>query len=190
MLGIPLPSLRRLPSPSTLTLAPATLLHPWMPPTLRKLCHRTKLSWHSTKRRWCTEDRQWPKEYFRCQLESFRQEIRGHYIVEFRGSHRLYAYGPHSRQFYSMMLQALLSLDYAPHQVKIPCWHLPHVCAYCHHFPLPNNLWGYIFVHISAEPCRQGRPSRPLVLKILPFHDISITEFVSDYSDGSFVDSE
>ncbi len=102
----------------------------------------------------------------------------------------MYAYGPHSRQFYLTSLQALLSLDCVPHQVKIPCWYLPHVCAYCHSFPLPNNLWGYVFVHISAEPCHQGRPSQPLVLEISPFRDISSTEFSSDYSDGSSVDSK
>ena len=51
------------------------------------------------------------------------------YIVEFGGSHRVYACGPYSHQFYSTSLQALLSLDYVRHQVKIPCWHLPHVCA-------------------------------------------------------------
>jgi hypothetical protein len=101
----------------------------------------------------------------------------------------VYAYGPHSRQFYSTLLQALLSLDYVPHQVKIPCWHLPHVCAYCHSVPLPNNLWGYVFVHISAWPRRQGRPSQSLVLKILPFQNISSTEFGSDYSDAPSVDS-
>jgi hypothetical protein len=104
VLGIPLPSLRCPPSPSTSTLAPAALLHPRMPPKLRKLRHRTKLSWHSTKRLWCTEDRQESKEYFCCQLESFRQGIRDHYIVEFGGSHRVYAYGLHSRQFYSTSL--------------------------------------------------------------------------------------
>ncbi len=141
--GIPLLSLCSLPSPSTSTSAPVAKLH-----------HHTKLSWHLTKRRRCTEDRQFVKEYFRGQLESFRQEIRDHYIVEFGGSHGVYAYGPHSCQFYSTPLQALLSLDYTPHQVKIPCWHLPHVCAYCHRVPLPNNLWGYVFVHISAEPRR------------------------------------
>ena len=124
------------------------------PPKLRKLHHCTKLSWHLTKRRWCTEDRQETKEYFCRQLESFRQEIRNHYIEEFGGSHRVYAYGPHSCQFYSTSLQALLSLDYVPHQVKIPCCHLPHVCAYCPCIPLPNNLWGYVFVHISAWPRR------------------------------------
>ena len=154
VLGIPSISLRRLPSPSTLTSLPAALLHPRMPPQLRKLCHRTKLFWHWTKRRWCTKDRQFAKTYFRCQLESFRQEIRNHYIMEFGGSHRVYTYGSHSRQFYSMLLQALLSLNYVPHQVKIPCWHLPHVCAYCHRVLLPNNLWGYVFVHISAWPRR------------------------------------
>ena len=129
------------------------------------------------------------KEYFRGQLESFRQEIRNHYIVEFGGSHRVYAYGLHFCQFYSTLLQALLSLDYAPHQVKIPCWHLPHVCAYCHIVPLPNNLWGYVFVHIAVQPRRQCRPSQHLVLEILPFRDISITEVDSDVSDVPSVDS-
>jgi hypothetical protein len=105
VLGIPSLSTRPLPSPSTLMLVPAALLHPRMPPKLGKLCHHTKLSWHSTKRRWCTKDRQETKEYFRCQLESFPQEICDHYIVEFGGSHRVYAYGPHSRQFYSTLLQ-------------------------------------------------------------------------------------
>ncbi len=61
VLGIPSLSLRRLPSPSTLTSLPAALLHPRMPPQLRKLCHRTKLFWHWTKRRWCTKDRQFAK---------------------------------------------------------------------------------------------------------------------------------
>ena len=154
VLGIPSPSLCRLPSPSTLTSAPAALLHPRMPPKLCKLRYRTKLSWHLTKRRWCTEDSQELKEYFRCQLEIFCQAICDHYIAEFGGSHRVYAYGPHSCQIYSTSLQALLSLYYVPAQVKIPCWHLPHVCAYCHSIPLPNNLWGYVFVHISAWPRR------------------------------------
>ena len=140
VLDMPLLSLRCLPSPSTSTLAPAALLHLRMPPQLHKLRHHTKLSWHLTKRRQGTKDRQFAKEYFRRKLESFRQEIRNHYILEFRGSHRFYACGPHSGQFYSTPLQALLSLDYLPHQVKIPCWHLSHVCAYCHRVPLPNNL--------------------------------------------------
>jgi hypothetical protein len=65
------PSLRLISSPSTSTLALAALLHPWMPPKLCKLCHRTKLSWHLTKCRRCTEDHQKSKEYFCCQLESF-----------------------------------------------------------------------------------------------------------------------
>ena len=168
-------------------LVPAALLHPRMPPKLGKLCHHTKLSWHSTKRRWCTKDRQETKEYFRCQLESFPQEICDHYIVEFGGSHRVYAYGPHSRQFYSILLRAL-SLNYVPHQVKIPCWHLPHVCAYCHRVPLPNILWGYVFEHIFAEPRRRGRPSQHLVLKF-SFRDISITEVDSDDSDIPSVES-
>ena len=188
-LGISSLSLRSLPSPSTSTLASVALLHPRTPPQLRKLFHCTKLSWHSAKRRRCTKDRQFAKEYFRCQLESFRQEIRDHYIVEFGGSHRVYACGPHSGKFYSTSLRALLSLDYVPHQVKIPCWHLPHVCAYCHRVPLSNNLWRYVFAHISAEPRRRGRPSQPLVLEILPFRDISITEVDSDNSDAPSVDS-
>jgi hypothetical protein len=100
----------------------------------------------------------------------------------------VYAYGPHSRQFYSTSLQALLSLDYVPHQVKIPCWHLPHVCAYCHRVPLPNILWGYVFEHIFAEPRRRGRPSQHLVLKF-SFRDISITEVDSDDSDIPSVES-
>ena len=106
VLGIPSPSLCRLPFPSTLTSALAALLHPWMPPKLRKLRHRTKVSWHLTKGHRCTKDRQESKGYFRCQLESFRQEICNHYIVEFGRSHRVYAYGPHSRQFYSTSLRA------------------------------------------------------------------------------------
>ncbi len=187
--GIPSLFLRSLPSPSPSTLAPVVLLLPQMPPQLQKLRHCTKLSWHSTKRRWCTEDHQFAKECFRLQLESFQQEIRDHYIVEFGGSHRVYAYGPHSRKFYSTLLHALLSLDYVPPQVKIPCWHLPHVCAYCHRVPLPNNLWGYVSVHISAEPRRRGCPSQHLVLKILPFCDISITEVDSDDLDVPSVDS-
>ena len=152
--GIPSLSLHSLPSPSTSTLAPVALLHPRMPPQLQKLRHRTKLSWHSTKCRWCTEDRQFAKEYFRRQLESFQQEIRDHYIVKFGGSQRVYAYGPYSHQFCSTLLRALLSLDYVPHQFKNPCWHLPHVCAYCRRVPLPNILWGYVFEHISVEPRR------------------------------------
>ncbi len=140
--------------PSTSTLAPATLLHPRMLPILHKLCHHTKLSWYLTKHRRCTKDHQEFKEYFCCQLETFHQEICNHYITEFGGSHKVYAYSPHSCQFYSTSLQALLSLNYIPEQVKIPCWHLPHVCAYCHSRPLPSNLWVYIFDHISAEPHR------------------------------------
>ena len=190
VLGIPSPSLRRLPSPSTLTSAPAALLHLRMPPKLRKLLYRTKLSWYLTKRRRCTENNQELKEYFHRQLEIFRQEIRDHYIAEFGGSHRVYAHGPHSRQFYLTSLQALLSLDYVPAQVKIPCWHLPHVCAYCHSRPWPSNRWVCVFDHISAEPRRGGRPSRPLVLEIPPFCDISSMESGFDYSDGSSVDSK
>ena len=107
-----------------------------------------------TKHRRCTKDRQEFKEYFRRQLETFRQEICNHYITEFGGPQKVYAYSPHSCQFYSTSLQVLLSLNYIPEQVKIPCWHLPHVCAYCHSRPFPSNLWVYIFDHISAEPHR------------------------------------
>ena len=95
----------------------------------------------------------------------------------------MYAYGPYSHQFCSTLLRALLSLDYVPHQFKNPCWHLPHVCAYCRRVPLPNILWGYVFEHISVEPRRRGRPSQHLVLKFLPFRDISIKEVDSEDSD-------
>ena len=131
-----------------------------MPPKLRPLKQRSKLSWHSTPRRQCTIDQKESKEYFRLQLESFRQYIRDHYIGEFGSSHKVLAKGKHSRQFYSTSLRSLLSLDTIPDQIKIPCWHLPHNCDYCHKHPYPRNLWTSLIVHISAWPKRRGRPSR------------------------------
>ena len=132
-----------------------------MPPKLRALNHRTKLSWHAVPRRWCTTlDKQESEEYFRRQLEVFRQHVRDHYIEEFGAGHRVLAKGKFSRQFYRTSLRSLLELDTIPDQIKIPCWHLPHTCRYCHSHPYPPNLWLSLFVHISAVPRRRGRPSR------------------------------
>ena len=132
-----------------------------MPPKLRALNHRTKLSWHAVPRRWCTTlDKQESEEYFRRQLEVFRQYVRDHYIDEFGAGHRVLAKGKYSRQFYRTSLRSLLELDTIPDQIKIPCWHLPHTCRYCHSHPYPPNLWLSLFVHISAVPRRRGRPSR------------------------------
>lgn len=129
---------------------------------LRSLKQRAlKLSWHSVPRRACTlQDRQTSKEYFSRQLESFRRHVRDHYIGTFGPSHRVLARGKYSRQFFSTSLRSLLALDTIPDQIKIPCWHLPHKCAYCHAHPPPSDLWVSLFVHISAIPRRRGRPSR------------------------------
>ena len=131
-----------------------------MPPKLRALKHRTKLSWHAVPRRLCTIDRQESKEYFRRQLEVFRQHVRDHYIEEFGAGHRVLAKGKFSRQFYRTSLRSLLELDTIPDQIKIPCWHLPHKCAYCNAHPHRDNLWISLFIHISAVPRPRGRPSR------------------------------
>ena len=158
-----------------------------MPPKLRSLKHRTKLSWHSVPRRRCTIDRQESKEYLRRQLEEFRQYIRDHYIGEFGSSHKVLAKGKYSPQFYATSLCSLLALDTIPDQIKVPCWHLPHVCGYCYAHPYPPNLWISLFVHVSAVPRRRGRPSR--------YQNITRTSSPSgssvDYSSsGSLVDSE
>ena len=153
-----------------------------MPPKLRPLKRRTKLSWHSAPRRQCTIDQEESKEYFRLQLESFRQYIRDHYIGEFGSSHKVLAKGKYSRQFYSTSLRSLLSLDTIPDQIKIPCGHLPHSCAYCLSHPYPHNLWISLFMHVSALPCRRGRPSRN--------QDVTATELILYSSSDSSVDSE
>ena len=128
---------------------------------LRRLKQRAaKLSWHSVPRRKCTLIDPESKEYFRRQLETFRQEIRDHYIGEFGASHKVLAKGKYSKQFYSTSLRSLLFLDTIPDQIKIPRWHLPHKCAYCHVHPHPDNLWLSLFIHISAVPRPRGRPSR------------------------------
>ena len=133
---------------------------------LRSLKQRAfKLSWHSVPRRACTlSDRQTSKEYFSRQLDSFRRHVRDHYIGTFGSSHRVLAKGKYSRQFFSTSLRSLLALDTIPDQIKIPCWHLPHKCAYCHAHPPPHDLWASLFVHISAVPRRRGRPSRDKVI--------------------------
>ena len=151
-----------------------------MPPKLRALKHRTKLSWHSAPRRSCTIDRRESEEYLRRQLEEFRQYIRDHYIGEFGAGHKVLVKGKHSRQFHKTSLCLLLTLDTIPAQIKIPCWHLPHVCAYCSAHPYPPNLWISLFVHISAWPRRWGRPSR----------NEENTELILCSSSDSSVDSE
>ena len=129
---------------------------------LRSLKQRAlKLSWHSVPRRTCTlGDRQASKEYFRHQLGSFRRHVCDHYIGTFGSSHRVLEKGKYSRQFFSTSLRSLLALDSIPDQIKIPCWHLPHKCKYCHSHPHPPELWLSLFAHISAVPRRRGRPSR------------------------------
>ena len=137
-------------------------LHALKHPKLRNLKQRaTKLSRHSVPLRKCTlADRQESKEYFHCQLESFQRYIRDHYIGAFGSSHKVLAKGKYSRQYYATSLRSLLALDTIPDQIEIPCWHLPHKCAYCHAHPYPHDLWLSLFVHISAVPCHHGRPSR------------------------------
>ena len=49
-------------------------------------------------------DRQEAKEYFRCQLKSFRQYVRDHYIGKFCSSHKVLAKGKYSRQYYATSL--------------------------------------------------------------------------------------
>lgn len=128
---------------------------------LRRLKQRAaKLSWHSVPRRKCTLIDPESKEYFRRHLEAFRQEIRDHIIGEFGSSHKVLAKGNYSKKFFSTSLRSLLSLDTIPDQIKIPCWHLPHKCAYCNAHPHPDNLWISLFIHISAAPRPRGRPSR------------------------------
>lgn len=128
---------------------------------LRRLKQRAaKLSWHSVPRRKCTLIDLESKEYFRRQLETFRQEIRDHYIGEFGSSHKVLAKGRFAKQFFSTSLRSLLFLDTIPDQIKIPCKHLPHTCAYCNSHPHPDNLWLSLFVHISAVPRPRGRPPR------------------------------
>ncbi len=151
-----------------------------MPPKLRSHKHHTKLSWHSVPRRWCTIDRQESKEYFRRQLKEFRQYIRDHYIGKFGSSHKVFAKGKYSHQFYAMSLRSLLALDTIPDQIKVPCWHLPHMCAHCYTHPYPPNLWVSLFVHVSAVPRRRGRPSR--------HQDIMSSELALSSSSGSSVD--
>jgi len=131
-----------------------------MPPKLRALTHRTKLSWHSAPRRSCTVDRRESEEFFRRQLEEFRQYVREHYIAEFGAGHKVLAKGKHSRQFQQTSLRSLLSLEVIPDQIKIPCQSIPHACAYCTTHRYPRNLWFSLFVHIPAEQRRRGRPSR------------------------------
>ena len=156
---------------------------------LRSLKQRaTKLSWHSAPRRKCTLINPESKEYFRRQLETFRQEIRDHYIGEFGSSHKVLAKGKYSRQFYSTLLRSLLSLDTIPDQIKIPCWHLPHKCAFCHTHPHPNDLWLSLFVHISAVPRPRGRPpcNYDHTSMELAFHhpsDASLSEISNDIYD-------
>ena len=165
-----------------------------MPPKLRVLKHlklrtlkqrTSKLSWHSVPRRKCTlSDRQASKEYFRRQLESFRRYVRDHYIGEFGSSHKVLAKGKYTRQFYATSLRSLLALDTIPDQIKIPCWHLPHKCAYCHAHPYPRDLWVSLFVHVSAVPRRRGRPSRneePTSMELTFYHP-------SDSSDSGVFD--
>ena len=151
-----------------------------MPPKLRSLKHRTKLSWYLAPRRRCTIDRQESNEYFRCQLETFRQYLRDHYINEFSPGHKVLAKGKYSCQFYLTSLRLLLTLNTIPDQVKIPCWHLPHVCAYCYSHLYPTNLWISLFVHVSAVPHRRGRPS--------PHQDITASELAFYSSEGTSVD--
>lgn len=88
--------------------------------------------------------------------------------------------GKHSRQFHKTSLRSLLSLDTIPDQIKIPCWHLPHSCAYCSAHRYPPNLWISLFVHISAWPRRRGRPSR----------NDENTELILYSSSNSSIDSE
>jgi hypothetical protein len=97
-----------------------------MPPKLRALTHRTKLSWHSAPRRSCTVDRRKSEEFFRRQLEEFRQYVREHYIAEFGAGHKVLAKGKHSRQFQQTSLRSLLSLEVIPDHIKIPCQSIPH----------------------------------------------------------------
>jgi hypothetical protein len=131
-----------------------------MPPKLRALTHCSKLSWHSVPCHQCTIDRQESKDYFRRQLESFWQYLWDHYIGKFGPGHMVLAKGKYSRQFFLMLLCSLLTFDTIPDQIKIPCWHLLHVCAYCYSHPYPSGLWISLFMHILAVPRRCGRPSR------------------------------
>ena len=152
-----------------------------MPPKLCSLKHRTKLLWHLAPHRRCTIDRQESKEYFRCQLETFPQYLRDHYVDEFGPGHKVLAKGRYSCQFYSTSLRSLLTLDTIPDQVKIPCWHLPHVCAYWYSHSYPTDLWISLFVHVSVVPCHRDCPSRN--------HDITASELAFYSSDGTLVDS-
>jgi hypothetical protein len=162
-----------------------------MPPKLRSHKHHTKILWHLVPHRRCTIDWQESKEYFRRQLEEFRQYIRDHYIGEFGSSHKVFGKGKYSPQFYATLLCSLLALDTIPDLIKVPCWHLLHVCAHCYAHPYPPNLWVSLFVHVSAVPRRRGRPSR--------HQDITSSELalsssrdssVDCSSSGSLVDSE
>jgi hypothetical protein len=54
-----------------------------------------------------------------------------HDIPYFNKSYKVLVRGLYSRQFFSTSLGALLSLDYAPHKVKIPTKWIPHNCIHC-----------------------------------------------------------
>ena len=151
----------------------------------------SKLSWHSVPRRVCTlEDRQTSKEYFSRQLESFRRHVRDHYIGTFGPSHRVLARGKYSRQFFSTSLRSLLALDTIPDQIKIPCWHLPHKCAFCHAHPPPHDLWVSLFVHISAVPRRRGHPSRDKVITSTELAFYQSSDSSNSGEDDGFYDSD
>ena len=95
----------------------------------------------------------------RKRLERFRRHLHLHDIPYFGRSYKVLVRRLHSRQFFSTSLGALLSLDYAPHKVKIPSLWFSHLCQYFWQVDKENEV-AHHFQYVLEVHRTRGRPCR------------------------------
>jgi hypothetical protein len=92
----------------------------------------TTPSWLSVQRCWATFNQDYIFQD-RLYLEDFHWHMGVHHIPYWGSSYKVFVLGNHSRQFITLSLRSLLSLDHIPRIVRIPvpASRLSHECIFC-----------------------------------------------------------